>query len=416
MRFDKGNTKTATLEKIFRKKDYIVVILLALYCTNFMSIGNYLPYLLIPYLFMYLLKNKFSRNFVITLSALLTFSILYSLTMYLYGFITIGTVIRYVVYPVGIYVFGYDLVKGDLFYKKTLVYLFAVILSFVTFGFLSLVKTLSLYGDMVTASQILGGRVVLNMWGSDVIAATLLNVSSSLGLSLCTIIFISEKHLPYRRMIKLLSFVCLVASTYAVLQLGNRTGLLIIVGSFIATSLFTRKFGPKKVVTFLLMFLVLLVLKNLFDNNFLGIKNDWESSFLFSRFNDGSLLDDPRIMAWKAAFFGMFEYPLGGKQTDLHLNYAHNLWLDVGYNAGILPFLFLLLFTVISFISLFTFRNRNHPVMLKCLFISLYTAFGITFFVEPIIEGHYIYFTVFVFITGIVQRLNYDFKQRKLIL
>ncbi|MED4691861.1 hypothetical protein [Peribacillus frigoritolerans] len=239
-----------------------------------------------------------------------------------------------------------------------------------------------------------------------------MNAYISLGLCLLPICFLSNKFkIP---MLKIFSIICFSLSLFTTLQLGNRTGLVIVIISIFMVLFLTDKMGMKKIISILSLMLFLLIVNFLYKQNFWGLKFVWENSYMHSRFTSSNLEEDPRFTAWKSAFWGLFEHPFGGRETEIAIGYAHNLWLDIGYDVGVLPLLILLVFTLISLKSVILFIKFGHPVFLKGLIIALYTSFIITFFVEPILQGLIIYFTFFCFIVGAVQRLNFDLKRSKL--
>ena len=125
-------------------------------------------------------------------------------------------------------------------------------------------------------------------------------------------------------------------------------------------------------------------------------------STLVARFSDLGLFSDARFYAWRAALNGLLRYPLGGRQADIGLNYAHNLWLDVGYVAGIIPFLLLVIFSWLLARSLgYLLRDRQTPDALKNFLIGIYVSVHLAFFVEPVLEGAFVSFSMFCFITGV---------------
>jgi hypothetical protein len=398
----------------FKSREILWSLVIVLYCINFLNVGIYIPFLLLPHLLIYVFKNRFSKVFFGTLSLLTLFSIVFTVSNYHYGFIENKVVLAIrLFYPVCLFILGYKLINKDFDYQKTYRYLFLIIISFTMFGFLSLMNTIFTFGNIQVASEVLKGRMVISIWGDQLISATGLNTFLSIGLFLLPIIFLTDSTLKHIKAVKIISIICFVASVYCVFQLGNRTGLGIIVASFIVITLYKKpnviRFVKWTCFTFLLLFF-----RILFDQNFLGMRQAWENTFMYSRFHENDLTEDPRYEAWNSAFWGLFEHPLGGRKTEIPLSYAHNMWLDVGYDSGILPFVLLIAFTLLSMLSLITFIKVKRPMILRCLIIGLYTAFFITFAAEPILQGWFTYFTIFCFILGIIQRLNSNYFQAKI--
>jgi oligosaccharide repeat unit polymerase len=314
--------------------------------------------------------------------------------------------------PICLYILGYKLVNNDHNYRKAYRYISILIISSTFYAFFSVVKTIRTYGSLSNALDSFGGREVINLWNSSIIAATGLNTILAFSLGLLPILFFTDKKLRHRKKIKLLVLSCFLASAYCTIQIGNRTGMIIILVSFIIVMLCSQKISFKKIITLICVSVLLLILKYLYDQDFLGIKYYWTRTILYSRFQGNGLANDPRVAAWQVAFYGLFQNPIGGRLTQLpfSIGFAHNIWLDVGYDSGIIPFVMLVIFTLISIKSLINFRNQNHPLMLKVILIGLFTSILITFFSEPILRGWNSCFNLYCFIVGVVQRLNFDNK------
>ncbi|WP_428909806.1 O-antigen ligase family protein [Niallia sp. Krafla_26] len=393
--------------------DIFLTVLIFIYCINFFNVGVYVPLVTLPLVLIYLLKGKFSKTFYLTAFILFGFFMTYSIFLYIYQYSSNISILGKLLYPTMFFIIGNFLVEEDLDYKKTYRSLYTIIIAFTIYGVLSTLKATLIYGNgSVTARETIG-RIGVDIWTNNFISATALNSSLAFGLSLLAILFIKDKYLLNSNKIKLISFVCFFASTYALIQLGNRTGIIIIILSFFITLLFSDKLNKRKLVSILLVMLTFIILSFLYNINTFGIKSIVENSYIFNRFKETNLEEDPRVAAWKATFIGLFENPMGGKETYTPLFSAHNLWLDVGYEAGLIPFTLLVAFTLISLISVITVIRLDFPPLLKGLIVALYSSFIATFFVEPVLIGLNEYFTIFCLILGIVQRLIFDKKNKK---
>ncbi|AZU61065.1 O-antigen ligase family protein [Neobacillus mesonae] len=391
----------------FRGSGVIWTLILFVYCINFLNIGVYVPLLLSPLVILYLLKKRHNKTFLLTIFILFGFFIVYSLFLYFYGYSSIVSIAGKIIYPTMFFIIGHILVKGDQDFRKTYRNIFAIVLAFTVYGVISTKKAISLYGDAETARSSIG-RVGIDMWTNNVVSATALNASLAFGLSLAVILLIRDKSFVKWKTVKYISLLCFLASTYAVIQLGNRTGIIIIFLTLFITIFFTKRVSTKKLMNAIIAGVVLVIASFLYNINLFGIKTSIESSYLFFRFRGSTIEEDPRVSAWKATFSGLFEHPMGGKETYTPLNSAHNLWLDVGYEAGVIPFILLVAFTVISLIAIWRFRNMDFPVMLKAIMLALYVSFMATFFVEPVLIGLNEYFTIFCLFIGMIQRLIFE--------
>ncbi len=84
-------------------------------------------------------------------------------------------------------------------------------------------------------------------------------------------------------------------------------------------------------------------------------------------------------------------------------NFAHNLWLDVGIKAGLIPMIVLLILALSVLVDILKIvNNKKNSEFIRLLFAGCGIAFYVTFFLEPIIAGYLILFFLYCFIAGIV--------------
>lgn len=86
-----------------------------------------------------------------------------------------------------------------------------------------------------------------------------------------------------------------------------------------------------------------------------------------------------------------------------NLKYAHNMWLDVGKQTGIIPCALLVTFFIINLKNLYKLiKNNEVSNNLKVLLIGVYTAVLLNLFVEPILQGEPLFFIMFCVIMGMI--------------
>ncbi|WP_079528153.1 O-antigen ligase family protein [Halobacillus hunanensis] len=387
---------------------------LAMYSSNFFGYGEFIPIILFPYILLYLLVGELSKKSMLTLVCLFVFSFTYSLISFFYGYFTLASLLGRLLYPSILFVLGYKLAGSDFSNKKSLGYLITIIIASSLYGFFSLMKSILTYGSINAIINNLGGRIVLDLWGSGEVNATILNASLSLGLSLLPLLLNNSSmgsSLKYQFKFKLLCLLSFVVSFYTIFSLGNRTGIVIVIFSFLTVYLFVEKNNRKRFSKAISLFFITIIGYLLYSLNIFSIKSIWEGSLIFNRLSSRQLSENPRIDAWINVFIGTFEHPLGGRETNIHLGFAHNLWLDVAYDAGIIPFILLILFTFISLFSIYKFLKSDFTLIFKSLILAMCIAFFITFSLEPILQGLITYFTSFCFVIGILQRKVHDKKQ-----
>lgn len=378
-------------------------ILLFMYVFNFLGIGDIFPLIVFPYILYVIATSKFSKSFMFSLIMLACFSLMYALLIYYYNYSPIVGVIGRLVYPTLFLLLGYKLIDNKINYKKIINFLFVIIIGLTLYGFLSLMKSLSLYGSMEGMMATFGGRNVLNLWGDGFISATALTAYLSFSLAFLPLLFIKGFGKPE----KMLMFILFLMSIYTINQTSSRTGILIIVFSVITVILFSDRISGKKVTRIFGGTLGFFLVAFLYSLNIFNVKSNITNTYLYQRILNTNIGNDSRVMAWETVLSNIFTYPLGGRGVSLRHGYAHNLWLDVGYDAGLIPLVFLMIFTIGSLFSVAKLLKSNHPIYVKALVISMLTAFFVIFMFEPVLQGITVYFMVFCFFIGVIYKINY---------
>ncbi|KUP24925.1 hypothetical protein [Paenibacillus sp. DMB5] len=361
--------------KKMTKTELVTILAIVYYCLNVGNKGYLALVVLGVVAFFTLVKRRFRLDKLQILLAV--FSLVFAYYLNKYHLRESSVLWLNVISPLIFYLCGYNLFKSHSSEKMVKIMLL-VPASLSVFAFLGVVST----GDVY-----IGWRGIVSIWGSK-ISATGVNTYLSIGLSLLPLALLSKN-----KKVRLVSFLLFFISAYSTFVLSNRTGILIIVISVIVSFLFTGKIKGKKIPLG-----AFLILSSVLFYQYLGTTN------LGDRMSEGGLLSDPRYLAWEAAFKGLFINPFGGKLTILPLGYAHNLWLDVGYEAGLLAALLLLTFTIMALDKLVLVLRSSVTQDTKLLFACYITAFFATFMLEPIMEGWFYYFNVFCFVFGVLSQ------------
>src|SRR5699024_3770554 len=400
------------------KKHYIEILLIAiliLYSVNFNGIGFLIMMIFLPIYIIYSWKQYFNKTYLISLFILVLFGVTFSLSVYSFGLMVINTIIATVVFPIVLYGVGYMIGETDTYYTKSYKTIFILFVLLNIFILLSYVKTISVFGSLEGAKSIYQERALIDVWGKDSIKATVVTVYLSFSLAVFPAFFIKNPKIKKGKILLLKTIImfCALSSFYITAQMASRTSIIIIGLSSLMIYLFLHGFSLKKIIIPIITLLGIILMWVLFQSNIFGIKTWWSQTSVYNRFQSSGL-ESSRYDAWKEVIKNMFNYPLGGRKIDISISYAHNLWLDVVYDAGVLPFILLIAFTLIAAFSLVRFIRLDFPVFLKALLISIYVAFFTIFMTEPILATkERFYFTVFCLIVGVTQGLNMNFQKRK---
>ena len=144
-----------------------------------------------------------------------------------------------------------------------------------------------------------------------------------------------------------------------------------------------------------------------YDNNFLGIKSYYENSQLYIRMGSkqNNLRTDTQIYILK----NLLTYPLGGNKLILPNNmaYAHNLWLDVVFKVGIIPFILLITYSVKTSLTVLEIvKSKKISEEIKYIIFAVFIASNLNFATEPILDGAFQFFSYFCMINGATKRLR----------
>ncbi len=96
----------------------------------------------------------------------------------------------------------------------------------------------------------------------------------------------------------------------------------------------------------------------------------------------------------------LFFHPLGGRAFPISENYAHNLWLDVGYDAGPLPFLLLLAFHAVHLPAVLAVLRRHPSLNARLVTAAALVSFGFTAMAEPVLIMSVPHFAMGLFLLG----------------
>lgn len=253
-----------------------------------------------------------------------------------------------------------------------------------------------------------------NIWNGKLLWPTNIMLYSSLYMGLFGYFVFEEKKL----IIKILYFIIFGINAFYAMMLSRRAALLMVIISIVCISVYTLLFnGKEKRKQFIKIMLVLIcvgivafvVLYIMYKTNFYGFKEMVMRSDLYKRFiGHGDFMfffnDMGRSVFRKRMLDHFWEYPFGGCYLrEIAGNYAHDIWLDVYDVGGIIPFVFIVLYTLLfgkSIITLLTNKNVNKSI--KLLLLCLSSCILAQCCIEPILEACKAYMFALCMIHGLV--------------
>jgi len=384
--------------RLFIKREPILLFMLLIFLINPMFKGYYMCYILALY-FLTLRLNFFITSIDIKGILLFFFSVSYSI---IYSFTVSGATIEsgggkifislYAISPITFYIIGKYFSTTYPSYK---VYYFLFL--FLALGY-SFIPAISIIKHIIEGG-FMGERKLSLLWNNqEVINGTVLGAFFTLNIATLGTLFV-QKTIGYENKIKFISFVAFIISLLCVLRVASRTQLGIALISLLVTIFYLMFKQSLKRNIFLILSTTILI----FVIFYMISINSVYFNMLNARNNDAEelLSATGRTGLWLTALGNLTKYPFGWVKSTPYP--AHNLWLDVARVGGIIPFIFLCIFTISSiFLIIKTLKISPSNHYFNNTILVLFVGFMTVFFVEPIIEGMYLLFLIFCFYTGIL--------------
>jgi hypothetical protein len=202
--------------------------------------------------------------------------------------------------------------------------------------------------------------------------------------------------------IKLISLGAFIISLLCVLRVASRTQIGIALISLLVTisySMLKQTFSKKiRLLLIIAIPLVVLYFSISVDSpifNILDQRNNSEESIMSAQ---------GRSELWAISLNNIVKNPFGWEMpSSMDTKYSHNLWLDVDRIGGIMPFIFLSFFTILSiYLVTKTLKISPNHLYFNNTVLVLFIGFMTVFFVEPVIEGMFYLFLIFCLFIGIL--------------
>lgn len=381
------------IKYIFKRCGWLMLLFLVL---MYVSVMNYIqPYLVVvfsAFALLYVFRKKYINWEVVILGC---FSVLYCLMLFLDNNIKSGfNFISYLISPFVFYCFGSFVVDKLKHPRLITIFLLLITLMFALNLYISVVLNINENGLICISRKLkVIGVYVNNKAGT--LAATLYGLNVSLGFVGLAIFVYYRKTLNVG--VRILFLTLSVFSLITVIHLVNRTGLVLLVLCFVAVTFYNMRRSFWRVLGVLVIGAIVVY----FVYSFGWVGEEVLQAYEDREIEGHSIAESGgRTARWIDAIKLLFEYPWG--YSDLRgvtVHYAHNLWLDVGRVAGVLPFVVLLIAAILYGINFLKLLSRNDGFL-----CSIFLAYNVVFFlscmVEPILEGMPLYFYLYVMLWG----------------
>ena len=264
------------------------------------------------------------------------------------------------------------------------------------------------YNGILYGSAVFYSGITKDIWSGEISSATgqaayYFMISGTLGY------VVSGKGEKGKRL--LLLAVYIVVAIHNIL-LGGRTILVLSAISLIVAIgyILTKSRNRMKAISVALICVAVAILVYfLYSLNLFGIKTMFESSYFYYRFfviSDFGFESD-RMARRMTYIANMLKYPLGGNhiRKDLGVGYAHDLWLDIFDDAGLITFILLLFYTILTVYRLLKFLKKSKNENVNILLSGIQLALLASFFTEPILNGCPSVLFMYCFFDGIISKM-----------
>lgn len=386
------------------RHDWILILCLLL------SVSAFIPYtkfFILPAFIMISQRYRIPKQCKNIVLWLIFFSFVYVIAFSTKGLMTSTSDYVAYLFPPLFYIAGAYIGDKYKYNEDSLVLIvFLILLSYAAVRF-----ALLLYFIFQGEEFLLVHRAIEDASGNDTGGATLYAVTMSV-----LIVGMSFVFMPAQRgvtwWLRIGGIVLALLATWGMARTVTRTSVLeaalALVVSFFTI---TIERGSKRRVWGLMigLFLIIVVAYILLRNsNFFDVAAAFEAREVDadSSFSSGG----GRFVRWSAAVSQILTHPFGtdtGRIGISGMSYAHNMWLDLGLTTGWLPFIVLIVLTIKNGVQSYrVWRDRRDYQYFTRLYVfALFVMFFVGCMVEPVCEGMYSHFLVYLLFCGLVSRL-----------
>lgn len=321
---------------------------------------------------------------------ILLFSISYALMIILKGEVgSVAITASYIICPLAFYSLGQTLTTRIGSQKQFLTMWSLIIICYILPLAIKTINSISAFG-IVNVFRTMGSE------GEGTLSATLFGLHSSIGIAAISILFCTIKEIKWQ---KIALNICFLLSLLTIIHLINRTGLIVLACVVIVCIIYKVRNNPKKIIMFSLLLGVIFFAVEHLGLISKDIVKAYEAREEFSSYNANSI--GGRTELWGNALKLIFTDPLGFTNE----RYAHNLWLDIARISGIIPLIFFLIASFKNYLGVYRYMIRGDSLV--PFMLGLNVATFLSAFVEPVIEGSFLYFYILMFLWGCNRRLLY---------
>ena len=140
---------------------------------------------------------------------------------------------------------------------------------------------------------------------------------------------------------------------------------------------------------------------------------NWEAvlqiPFVRNLSKDGGILNNVRFRAQRSVLTQLFAYPKGGMPIE-GIQMAHNVWLDMAKDTGLVTFVLFTVYTACTLIQVLKLLIGKSCNELKYVLSGVYFALFLYYTVEPALNANIQYMIPWTFVNGLIYGSNKRMK------
>ena len=360
-------------------------------------------------LFFVIIRKKLSIQCKRTAFWLLLFSVLYIIGCHFHG--GIGSRTLYIIYlfPPVFYMAGCYLGSKYRWDESALVFiLFFVLFFYAVYDLLQI-----LHFVFTNEGSVITSRAILDENGDITHGATGYAMIMSVLISGLAFIF-TPKQKGLLKWIRVLGVILGILAVFGMASIVTRTSIVeaVVVLLFSIIMMLVEQNKQRHKTGFIIGAFVLLIgLYFLIKSSLLS---DFIDAYQVRLENESYGYESAggRSMRWLAGLKCLLSNPFGtpsGRIVGYGLNqsYAHNMWLDVGLRSGWFPFIILTIFSIRNVCHGFRLlKDKSYQYFTRLYFFSVFIIFILSCFVEPVLDGVYNHFLIYLVFCGIISEMK----------
>lgn len=274
-----------------------------------------------------------------------------------------------------------------MFVFSIVIYL-SIVVDIYKFGYLSILRNIQVIGEGEGEKNATGVNAIISIW------------LTMIGFFFYKAECIYEK--KYKYIILIISIVAILFT----LRLGSRTGMFLLAASSVSVIFYNfRRYNNKEKFKLLVSIAFIIIGLIVFADNSGEVLIAYAGRAESEQF--GVSTAGGRTEMWFHYAAMILDYPFGSMPSHgAGFEYAHNYFIDIARVSGIIPLAIIFVFTLSSLWNLKRLLlNNNISLFARNLILVLNVAFITVFMVEPVIEGSFSLFMMYLFVCGISSML-----------